>query len=57
MKVNLIKIQGSHFSLSQKNSAGVCFGDSGGPVFLKKENHFSLFALAIGVYQLNMEKD
>lgn len=52
VKANIEKIKKPYFSLSQKDSAGVCHGDSGGPVFIKKENHYSLFALAVGVYQL-----
>lgn len=45
------KIQKNYFALSQKGNAGVCFGDSGGPVFINESGRFSLFALAIGVFQ------
>ena len=50
------QVEKNYFALSQKNAAGVCFGDSGGPVFIEEAGRYSLFAIAIGIFQISKEK-
>ena len=49
------QVEKNYFALSQKNAAGVCFGDSGGPVFIEDAGRYSLFAIAIGIFQISKE--
>lgn len=42
----------SYFTLNQQNSAGICNGDSGAPLFLEVNNKTYLFALAVGVFRV-----
>ena len=43
----------TYFELDQHDTAGICFGDSGAPVFVDIEKKSYLFALAVGVYRVH----
>lgn len=49
--VSVKDLNSSHFLVSQKNSGGVCFGDSGGPAFIQTQTGFKAIAIAVGVYE------
>lgn len=52
LSAKVAQVKKTYFTLSQKNAAGVCFGDSGGPVFTDEAGRYSLVAIAIGVFQV-----
>ena len=43
----------AYFELDQHDTAGICFGDSGAPVFIDIEKKSYLFAVAVGVYRIH----
>lgn len=52
IRIPISNLKKSTFSVLQKQSAGVCTGDSGGPVFMKRNDQFQLVAIAVDVYRL-----
>ncbi len=47
----------NYFQMNQKQSSGICHGDSGAPLFLETTSKSHLFALAIGVYRNHQAGD
>lgn len=47
----------TYFEMHQDQSAGICHGDSGAPLFLEANNKSYLFALAVGVYRNHKADD
>ncbi len=52
IQVPISNLKSSTFSVSQKQAAGVCTGDSGGPVFMNVNDQLNLVAIAVDVYRL-----
>lgn len=57
VKVPTAALRKSYFSLDQQQSAGICHGDSGAPLFLEIRNKSYLVALAVGVYRVHKSND
>lgn len=60
-KANLLvsseRIKPRYFDIEQRETSGICNGDSGAPVFLIRDKKNYLFAIAVGTYRTNNSEE
>ena len=60
-KANLLisndKLKLKYFEIEQRETSGICNGDSGAPVFVNKDKKSYLFAVAVGTYRENNSEE
>ncbi len=47
------QLKAKYFDVKQFKTAGICYGDSGAPVFVEIEKKSYLFAVAVGVFRIH----